>query len=70
MPKSTQGSSDPNHSLWIALAALTALVIGAAAGVLGWLSGQTIAGAVLTGGVALGGTLTLAVLIINSFRGR
>jgi hypothetical protein len=52
--------------VWIALALLLATFVGTAAGVLGWLSGQVVAAAVLTGGVAFGGTATLGLLILKA----
>jgi hypothetical protein len=61
---SRQGRSG-HVPVWIGLAVLLALFIGTGAGVLGCLSGQVPAAAILTGGVAFGGTLTLALLIIN-----
>ncbi|WP_459709417.1 hypothetical protein [Actinophytocola sp. KF-1] len=55
--------------MWLAFAMIVALFVGTAAGVLGWLSGQSPAAAVLTGGVAFGGTLTLAIVVIRFFHG-
>jgi hypothetical protein len=55
--------------LWVALILLLALFVGTVAGVLGWLSGQPAASAILTSGVAFGGTTTLAILILNAVRG-
>lgn len=56
----------PGHvAVWIGFAALLALFIGTGAGVLAWLSGQVPAAAILTGGVAFGGTMTLTLVIIN-----
>lgn len=54
--------------VWIALALVLALFVGTAAGVLGWLSGQVVAAAILTGGVAFGGAATLALLIFKAMR--
>jgi hypothetical protein len=43
--------------------------MGTGAGVLGWLSGQVVAAAILTGGVAFGGVATLTIMIIKAVRG-
>ena len=67
-PKKTLG--DSLLPVWFALGLLFALFIGTAAGVLGWLGGQSVAVAVLTGGMCLGGTVTLVVLVINLLRAR
>lgn len=56
--------------VWLALGLLFALFVGTGAGVLGWLGGQSVAVAVLTGGMTLGGTVTLVVLVINLLRPR
>jgi hypothetical protein len=66
MAPPTSRSRDPLLPVWIFLATLLALFVGVGAGVLSWLSGEVPAAAVLTGGVAFGGTLTLALLIINA----
>lgn len=58
-------TTDP---VWVALALLLALFLGTAAGFLGWLSGQVVAAAILTGGVAFGGVATLAIVIIKALR--
>jgi hypothetical protein len=60
----TSPSPSPSgDSVWIALALLLGLFVGTWAGALGWLSGQAVATAVLTGGTAFAGTVTLATLI-------
>jgi hypothetical protein len=64
-PSPMQRSRDRLVPVWIALAMVFSLFVGTGAGVLAWLGGQAPATAILTGGVAFGGTLTLAVLIIN-----
>jgi hypothetical protein len=56
--------------LWIAMAVLLGLFVGAAAGVIAWSGGHHAAAAMLTGGGAFGGTITLCVLIINTLRSR
>ncbi|GAB1509825.1 hypothetical protein JCM33774_18660 [Actinophytocola sp. KF-1] len=65
----SQPRRDPLRAVWLAFAMIVALFVGTAAGVLGWLSGQSPAAAVLTGGVAFGGTLTLAIVVIRFFHG-
>jgi hypothetical protein len=54
--------------VWIALGILLSLVVGIAAGVLGWFAGQGVAMAVLTSGVGFGGTLTLVLLLLSILR--
>jgi hypothetical protein len=63
-----QPAQDRLLPVWLALGLVLALFVGTGAGVLAWLSGQVVAAAVLTGGVAFGGTATLAVLIITLLR--
>ena len=55
--------------LWVAVAVLLGLFVGAAAGVIAWSGGHP-AAAMLVGGGACGGTITLCVLIINTLRSR
>lgn len=52
--------------VWTALSVTTALPIGVGAGILDWLGGQAVPVAILTGGLAFGGSVTLAILIINT----
>jgi hypothetical protein len=56
--------------VWFALGLLFALFVGTGAGLLAWGSGQSVAAAVLTGGITCGGTVTLVVLVINLLRPR
>ncbi|HUY45912.1 MAG TPA: hypothetical protein VMV92_09330 [Streptosporangiaceae bacterium] len=56
--------------LWVAVAVLLGLFVGAAAGVIAWSGGHHAAAAMLAGGGACGGTITLCVLIINTLRSR
>jgi hypothetical protein len=56
--------------LWVAVAVLLGLFVGAAAGVVAWSGGHHAAAAMLAGGAACGGTITLCVLIINTLRTR
>lgn len=64
---STSSSRD-RDPVWIALALILGLFIGTAGGVLGWLSGQVPAAAVLTGGAAFTATVTLVLLILAALR--
>jgi hypothetical protein len=64
-PTPRQPVQDRLLPVWLALGLVFALFVGTGAGVLAWLSGQSVAGAVLTGGAACGGTITLVVLIIR-----
>ena len=61
-------SSRDRDPVWIALALILGLFIGTGAGVLGWLSGQVPAAAVLTGGAAFTAAVTLLLLILNALR--
>lgn len=65
MARSSTSPGDPLGPVWFAIGVLFALFIGTCAGVLGRLSGQNVAAAMLTGGMSFGGTLTLIILIIN-----
>lgn len=47
--------------LWIVVAQMGALIIGSAAGVLSWLDNGRVPRAILVGGSAAGGTITIAV---------
>jgi hypothetical protein len=55
-------------ALWVALCMMLALLVGVAAGVLAWLGGQHVPSAILIGGGAFGGTLTLALMVMNALR--
>ena len=55
-------------AVWFAVGLIFALFIGAGAGVLAWMGKQPVATAILTGFAAFGGTVTLAILVINLFR--
>jgi hypothetical protein len=52
--------------LWICLAALLALVIGVLTGALAFIGGANVANSTIRGGVAFGGTLTLAVIVLSA----
>ena len=56
--------------LWVAVAVLLGLFVGAGAGVIAWSGDHHAAAAMLAGGGAGGGTITLCVLIINTLRTR
>lgn len=51
--------------VWLAIGLIFALLVGVCAGTLVRLSGQQVPAALLTGGAAFGGTLTLVTLIIG-----
>jgi hypothetical protein len=68
MAASSGPPKDPLLAVWFALGLIFAVLVGTAAGILGWLSGEKIAAAVLTGSGAFGGTITLVLLVINLFR--
>ena len=53
-------------ALWVALCMMLALLVGVAAGILAWLGGQDPPAAILIGGGAFGGTVTLALTIKNA----
>ena len=56
--------------LWVAVATMFGLLVGAAAGVIAWSGGYHAAAAMLAGGAVCGGTITLGLLIVNTLRGR
>lgn len=68
MAASPGPNEDPLLAVWFALGLILGLLVGTAAGILGWLGGEKIAAAVLTGFGACGGTITLVLLVINLFR--
>jgi hypothetical protein len=53
-------------TLWVALCILLALLVGVAAGILAWLGGQHPPVAILVGGGAFGGTVAVALTIMNA----
>jgi hypothetical protein len=55
-------------ALWVALCIMFALLVGVAGGILAWLGGQHPPGAILIGGGAFGGTVTVALMIMNVLR--
>jgi hypothetical protein len=55
-------------ALWVALCVLLALLVGVAAGVLAWLGGQQPPAAILIGGGAFGGTVTVTLMIMNALQ--
>jgi hypothetical protein len=69
-PPKKQSEPDPMLAVWFAVGLLFALFVGTGAGILGWVSGQGEAAAVLTGGATFGATVTLAVLVISLLRQR
>jgi len=56
--------------LWVAVAVLLGLFVGAAAGVTAWSGNHHPGAAMLTGGGACGATITIFLLIINTLRNR
>jgi hypothetical protein len=56
--------------LWVAVAVMFGLFVGAASGVIAWSGGHRAAAAMLAGGAACGGTITLFLLVINTLRNR
>lgn len=65
MARSSAPLDDRLVPIWFAIGLVFALLVGTCAGILGWLSGQDVAAALLTGGMAFGGTVTLVALVIN-----
>lgn len=65
---STRPVEDRLVPVWFAIGLLFALFVGTGAGILGWLSDQSVANAVLTGVMCFGGTVTLVTLVINLLR--
>ncbi|MEU4243946.1 hypothetical protein [Actinoplanes sp. NPDC026619] len=57
---------DDHRALWLALITLTAVIVGAAAGLLTWAAGNRPAGAVLAGGGTFGATV-LVLLTVFAF---
>jgi len=53
------------RGLWLAIFTLTAVIVGAAAGLLAWAGGLNPPTAILTGGGALGGTLLLGLALVR-----
>jgi hypothetical protein len=56
--------------VWVAIGVLCGMLVGAAAGVASWLDDGRVPHAVLVGGAAFGGTVTLAILLIATLRRR
>ena len=65
MARSATSLDDGLVPVWFAIGLIFALFVGTCAGVLGWLGGQDVPAAVLTGGMSFGGTVTLVALVIN-----
>jgi hypothetical protein len=66
MPQSSGGlSKDQLIFIWLAIGTVLALLVGVAAGVLAKLGGDKIPVAILKGGGAFVGTLTLVILTIG-----
>ena len=56
--------------LWVAVAVLLGLFVGAAAGVVAWSGNHHPGAAMLTGGGACVMTITVSLLMINTLRNR
>ncbi|MGW5254016.1 hypothetical protein [Streptomyces sp. NPDC004012] len=54
--------------LWVAVSILFGLFIGAATALIRWSDDHQAAAALLTGGAGCGGTITLALVVINTLR--
>jgi hypothetical protein len=59
------GSNGDHRGLQVAITIVAAFVIGLCAGGLSWLSGVTVAGAVLTGGGTFAGVVALILVILT-----
>jgi len=53
--------------VWLAIGIVLALLVGAGAGILSWLSDGKVPAAVLKAGGAFAATLTLVILIVGLF---
>lgn len=68
MPQSSDGPSTGQLIfVWLAIGVVLALLVGIAAGVLAKLGGDKVPVAILKGGGAFAGTLTLVILTISLF---
>lgn len=68
MSNPTQAGDDPHRALWFALALIVSVIVGGTAGVLSWLSGTVVAGAIILGGAAFAGALGLTMGVVTFFR--
>ena len=69
MPESSNGLTGGRLvTVWLAIGIVFALFVGTSAGILAWLSGDKIPTAMLTGGGAFIGVITVVILIIGLFR--
>jgi hypothetical protein len=66
MPQSSNGPT-AGRLVWLAIGMVLALLIGAAAGILAWLSGDKVPTAILKGGSGFAATITVVILIIGLF---
>ncbi|MEV7230928.1 hypothetical protein AB0M79_28505 [Polymorphospora sp. NPDC051019] len=53
------------RALWLALAALTATLLGTAAGIISWIGSRDVGSGLLVGGAAFSGGLLLIITSIN-----
>ncbi|MBW4704569.1 hypothetical protein [Micromonospora sp. RL09-050-HVF-A] len=58
------------RSLWLAIVALTAVLVGATAGLLAWAAGLNPPTAILTGGSAFAGTILLVLTVLRFATGQ
>jgi hypothetical protein len=58
-------TSSTLRSVWLAIATLTAVIVGAAAGLLSWAGGLNPPNAILAGGGAFGGALLLILTLLH-----
>ncbi|KOV32373.1 hypothetical protein ADK60_14060 [Streptomyces sp. XY431] len=64
----TTNTSSQARGLWVLVAALVSLIIGIVVGILTSVDGMSVVGAILCGGTAFGGSMTLALLVLAALR--
>lgn len=62
---SNKPTSPRDRAVWVAIAMLTGVVIGVAAGWLTWLGGVAVPLAIVAGGASFGTTLGLVIMLIK-----
>lgn len=68
MSSSLQPPGDRFRLVWFIFAVIFASAVSVVAGLLRYANGHDIASSVITGGIAFGGALTLAIIVINFWR--
>ncbi|WP_343449974.1 MULTISPECIES: hypothetical protein [Micromonospora] len=58
------------RGFWLAIALLTAALVGSATALLTWQGGMSEANAILAGGASFGGTTVLVVQLVQFMRGK